>query len=283
MIENSLEQNEIIIKELDANDDVSVEEFVALERLIWGQGLDFTADDIKKEILRGEVIYVIYNGKQMVGTTSVLVQADLENPRKVIKYLPPESLYASSVGIDPAFRGNRLQGLLLEKCIELARKLNKETILGAVRPENGASVRNITNIGGKILAYSRDFHPDSDNPSRLVGEVDLFLQKEAWEPIDKVDALMPDEALDSLSREEDRIIVLIQSGDNIDSKAQKVIEKILSNDYIGTGVQTLFLDSNSIQFNGMAFRELSSFPAEAEKRLRERKEKIQKILLKEKS
>lgn len=271
----------ITFKTLAVGDPESFSEMVALEERIWGKEKAHTVEELKQMASRGSILCAIYSGNQMIGKAVALMDANLESSTPVKKRLPKESLYASGAGIDPAFRGSGLQKTLLEKRVDLAHQLNKETVIGCVRPENGASLRNITNTGGRVLAYSPDFYLDRENPTRLVWEIDTTLSNDIQEPIDQKDGLMPAAALEALEREDKRIILLIRSGEEdekIDVEAQKAMAQILSRDYVGTGIQSLYTDGAGIKFNGIIFRHLSSFTPEVEKRLRERKKKIQDII-----
>lgn len=261
---------EVVFKTLDANNHDAILEMIAFEEKAWGHMT--TKEEIAKEVKQiasGKVLVsVIYNSNQVVGIGSILMEAAPESSVPIKKRLPKESSCAYGAAINPAFRGRGLQKTLLEKRIDLARQLNKETIIGSVRPENGASLRNITNTGGRILAYSPDFFPNDENRARLVWEIDTVLLNETQEFIEKKDTQFPD------------IVVDIKSGEEVDAEAQKTISKILSEDYVGISVQILHKNNAGIPTSSaIVFRHLSNFSPKVGKRLHERKKKIQEILI----
>ena len=148
LIMNSLENNlqkepKISYKTLSADDKKTLKEVAMLDKRISDGGRGLTIRELKKYILQGTVVGVIYSDNQVAGLAFASTHAEPKNSKSIRRNLPEESIYAFASGIDPAFRGKGLQKILIEKRIDLARQLNKETIIGSVRPENGASIRNI--------------------------------------------------------------------------------------------------------------------------------------------
>ncbi len=261
---------EVVVKTLDASNNKAILEMIAFEEKMWRH---ITTEKERAEeaekIASGKILVsVVYSGDQIVGIGSMLVESDPESSVSIKKRLPKESSYAYGVAIDLAFRGRKLQKILLEKRIEMARQLNKKTIIGSVRPENGASLRNIINTGGRILIYSPDFFSNEENRARLVWEIDTTLPKETQEFTEEKDTQFPD------------IVVNVKSGEEVDTEAQKKIAQILSGDYVGVNVKILDKDDEGIPTdNTIVFRHFSNFSPEVAERLRGRKEKVKKILV----
>ncbi len=268
---------EVVLKTVDASDTEALLRMVELDKKIFGEDAH-NVEELRERLSKGGVFYVFWSGDRAVGMAAALTEADPLNDNPLRRNLPPESIFAGLAAVDPEFRGQSLQKDLLEKRIDLVHQLKKETIVGTVRPENGSSLRNIIRVGGRVFAYSADFFPKSKIPARLTWEIDATLPKETEEKLEKEDGLTPDEALEAMKKLEKKIVLFVKTGEDVDVDAQKAMAKILSGDYIGTGLQSLYTDSEGHVFNGMTFRHLSVFPPEVEKRLRERKKKIQKIL-----
>ncbi|HEV7423785.1 MAG TPA: hypothetical protein VGO21_01190 [Candidatus Paceibacterota bacterium] len=254
---------EFPVKTIDTLTQDILLQMVALEQSAWGRT---TTTEELAEWLQGALVGAIYSGDQMIGNVITRTVANPESDQLVLKRLPPESWNGDGTAIHPHFRGKRLQKALLLSRIELARQSEKETIISTVRPENGASLRNIISTGARILAYSSDYYPKSDDPARLVWENDLIKPATAEEKIEKKDGEFPD------------IVIEVRSGEEVDIEAQKAISEILSKEYIGVAVQTLGKDKGVPTSSAIVFRHLSNFPPDVEKRLRERKKKIQEIL-----
>lgn len=265
---------------IDASDRESLFGVVALEQRVWGRVLH-TVDELARKIKQGVAISAIHSGGKIIGTASLLAESDKEGSTPIIRNIPKDSVYAFGTAIDSVFRGRGLQKRLLENRVEAGWRLNKETMLGCVRPENGASMQNILSAGGRIIAYSSNFVSNNRYPSRLIWEIDMTLPTLSQEFVDKKDLEIPVSTLAALKREDEKILFLTHSGEEnnpIDHDRQRVIQEILLHNYIGVGIQTLYTDDAGGRVNGIIFRHLSSFPSDAQKRLAWRKKYIDNLI-----
>lgn len=258
------EQPKISFRTLDKVTPEMLPEMVALEETIWHRKI--TTEELA-EWLKGAVVGAIYSGDKMIGNVITRTEAQKGTGQMILENLPPESLNADGSAVLPDFRGRGLQKTLLLSRIELARNLGKETIVSTVRAENGASLRNIINSGARILAYSLDYYPNTEDPARLIWENDLKIPNERSNVEEKKNVKFPD------------VMLNVKSGEEADLKAQQEIAKILSGDYIGIAVNTSKKDEMGVPLDStIVFRHLSSFSPDVAKRLRERKQKIQEML-----
>lgn len=269
------EQPKITVKLVGIKDLNLLEKIAKTEREAFSY--EINVHDFQKMIERGESVIVVYSNGQLAGHATVIMDADPHNSKPITRKLPEESSWAYGAVVVPEFRGKGLQKRLLEERIKLAIENGKETLMGCVRLENGASLRNIASTGGRILAFSPDFFVPTENPTRLIFEIDATLLKEKTEQINKKEALTPQMALEAAEKEEKKIILTVKDGGEQDFEAEEAAAQILSHDYVGTNIETLSTGEGS-RCNGVLFRHLSSFPPEVAKCLRERKEKIQKLL-----
>jgi len=270
---------EVIVKSLTDKDEGALRALAAFETRAFGDEAN-TIGQLKAAISLGDKFFVLWSGDRVVGVGSVRTTSFPDSFNKIKKNLPAESAFVGHGAVDPDFRGEGLQRILLEKRKEFARDHGKETVIGTVRPENGASFRNIVNAGGRIFAYSPDFLPNSNTPSRFLWEIDMTIPNEVLENIEERDVLAGSVAVEACKRGDQKIVLLVQSGEDRDPEAEEAAAQILSGDYIGTNTQTVFTGTTGVRFIGVLFRSLSSFPPEVQKRLRERKKVIQDILLK---
>ncbi|HEV7702540.1 MAG TPA: GNAT family N-acetyltransferase [Candidatus Paceibacterota bacterium] len=278
MDENYLErQPNITLKIVGINDLDLLTKIAEIEREAFRYKID--AHDFQKMIERGELVIVVYSDGQLAGLATVIMDADPHNSKPIARKLPEESSWAYGATVIPKFRGKGLQKRLLEERIKFSLENGKETLMGCARLENGASVRNITSTGGRILAFSPNFFPDGENPARLIWEIDTTLPKEQQEQTHKKEGLTPNMALEAAEKEEEKIVLTVKDGEKKDVEAEEATARILSKDYIGTSIQTLSVDdATGSRCNGVVFRHLSTFPPDVAKRLLERKKKIQEIL-----
>lgn len=110
----------------------------------------------------------------------------------------------------------------------------------------------------------------------MIWEIDLTLPAEQRNESKR--GLAPSAALEALKSREKFIVLTVRDGNIKDIAAEKVIDEILCEDYIGVNVRTLQTDNNRNKLNGIVFKHLSIFSTDVQKRLRERKQKIQYVL-----
>ena len=243
-----------------------------------------TVDRLQDMATRGGKTFAIFGGNKIIGIGSVFTTPQEKSTYPLVNNLPPESIFGLAAAVDPMFRGRGLQKTLLEARKNLVREMGKETLLGSLRIENGASVKNVMSVGGRIL-YFLKFGPNAsgDDPLRVIFEIDNTIENKEQEIIKTEDALSPQDALNALGRGEKRIVLMVKSNSNEeeggdDKEADEIVEQILSADYVGTGVQILSTDNQGSTVSGVVFKHLSSFPPDIAKRLTERKDKIKSLL-----
>ena len=267
MNQNSLENKSQIVSKIVSIDDTDlISAIVALEKKEFREEAG-SSEDLKQKMKEGMTVLALWNGREVVGSATAYADADPNNTKSLLKrMLPKESLLATGAIVDLESRGKGLQKILLEKRKELARELKKETVIGTARPENAPSLRNITSSGGRILAYSSNYFPDSKNPARVIWEIDVTPQNESKDNITQ-------------NKEFPDLVVNIKNGEEADTDARKQIEKILLENYVGVDVKTSGKDNSGASLDTtIVFRHLSKFSPKSAERLLARKKKIQDIL-----
>lgn len=260
-------------KLLDMHSEQTFLDIQSFENSLGIQGAPTKEDFDKAVELGGVMAIAVYDGERIVGMSYLRSRAHPSGSTPMLRNFPDESVLTFGTVVVPDARGEGLQKLLLEKRIEVARSLGKETLIGSFYGENGASARTVFNVGGRILLYE-------DDKSQLIFEIDSIVLNEDKEEVDVKDARTPDAALEALERRDKKIVVLVKSlgRDGADIEARKAIKEILARDYVGTAIETLDTDADGVRINGLLFRHLSTFSPEVEKRLRERREKIKSLL-----
>ncbi len=256
------------IKRLDLSTDESFKKFgpqlLEIENT-WDLQHRFSLRQLKARV-RGAIVEVMYDGDRMIGDAMTRTEVEPKGNGRILQALPPESLNADGTVVHPYYRGKGLQKLLLLSRLKLAREYGKETILSCVRLEHGASLRNIMFSGARIFAYCNNYFPESHNTARVIWENDLKAQAGPEEKLEKKDGEFPD------------VVIKVKSGDLVDQEAQKKIEEILSQDYVGISVQAEENDAKILESSKIVFRHLSNFPPSVTERLRERKQRILAVL-----
>ena len=243
-------------------------QLLELENIAWRPNNPLDLEGLEK-LVKGAIVGVIYGkDNKIIGSVMTRLKAEPESPHPILKNLPTESLNADGTAVHPDSRGQGLQKILLESREELAKKFDKKTILSCVRPENGASLRNIIASGARIIGYDPNYFPGSTDPARLIWETDIEFPTQPDEKVEKKDSEHPDK------------VVWVKSAEyDVDVDAQKEIADLLSKDYVGIAVQTSERDEKGIPLSsGIVFRHLSNFSPEVKKRLEERKEVVKGVL-----
>ncbi|MFA5999567.1 MAG: hypothetical protein WC783_01105 [Candidatus Paceibacterota bacterium] len=266
---------------LDMNNEQTFSDIQSFENSLGIQGAPSREIFNKAVELGGMIAIAIYDGDRIIGMSYLRTRSHPSGSIRILRNLPVESVFTFGTVVVPDARGEGLQNLLFKKRIEVIRSLGKETLIGSFYGENGASVRTVFNIGGRVLLYEHDISQSgSKDIPQLIFEIDTTILNTEKEEINAKDAMTPDAALEALERGDAKIVVLIKSlgREGADIEARKAMEQILASDYVGCALQTVSTDENGVRMNGLLFRHLSTFPPDVAKRLKERKEKIKSLI-----
>lgn len=140
-----------------------------LEAMVRGGGALFGVLNQRNEMIASRVI-------STPGETSDNLALDLNVPIDLNQVV----ILESSV-VDPAYRGNRLQSIMMDVAIRQAERRGYRHILSTVSPHNVFSLYNVMRNGLKIRALKKKY-ATAERPGvwRFILHKDLLAEEQAW-------------------------------------------------------------------------------------------------------
>lgn len=150
-----------------------IDEIVAMQKRVHKQMLHKnwfvcdSGDDIEEMLLGGGAMFGVLNSKQeFIASRYVSTPGDSQDNLAHHLTTPidlSEVMILESTVVDPKYRGNRLQKIMLDIAHDHAERSGYRHLLSTVSPENVYSLYNVMTLGLKIRALRKLYQTKTDD------------------------------------------------------------------------------------------------------------------------